>query len=161
MIFLIFINFFIYFFLQRFLVQTPARLNFFRPFFRKCRSCIFNCYDLLYVIFSLSRSSNIWNSFEPRVNLQSVFSYNPFSSHPSKRLTNYDVIERISFFSVGLTPLFVVMLLRRKVTLKRKTLDCSQSIVSSLGCPESYSTQFFFITIFVFNIFEKTCPIIL
>ena len=44
---------------------------------------------------------------------------------------------------MGLAPLFIVLLLRRKVTLKRKTLDCSQSIVSSLGCPESYSTQLY------------------
>ena len=137
MIFLIFINFSISFVLQRFRFKPRQDWIFSGLFFANAEVASLTAM-IFFTLFFLYPAVPTWNlySVEPRVNLQSVFSYNPFSSHPSKRLANYDVIERLFFF-LGLTPLFIVLLLRRKVTLKRKTLDCSQSIVSSLGCQES------------------------
>ena len=99
MIFLIFINFFVHFILQRLCFKSRQYWIFSGPFFVSAEVASLSAM-IFFTFISLSRSSNmhVWNSYsvEPRVNLQSVFSYNPFSSHPSKRLANNDIIGRIS-----------------------------------------------------------------
>jgi len=74
-------------------VQIPARLNFFRLFFASAEVATLTA--MIFFTLCYFFIPQFQHSVEPRVNLQTVFSYNPCSSHPSKRLANNDVVERI------------------------------------------------------------------